>query len=156
MATVEEKAADLLKGPIESMGCVLWGIQFLHAGRHSTLRVYIDRDGGVTVDDCAEVSEQIGRLLDVEEVIPYEYRLEVSSPGMDRLFFSFEQLSKACGSEIAFEFQREINGSRKFKAVLKSAEDGAEGKRLVLTLEDGTEVPCAYADVKSARLVPHF
>ncbi len=138
------------------MGCVLWGIQFLHAGRHSTLRVYIDRDGGVTVDDCAEVSEQIGRLLDVEEVIPYEYRLEVSSPGMDRLFFSFEQLSKACGSEIAFEFQKEINGSRKFKAVLKSAEDGAEGKRLVLTLEDGTEVPCAYADVKSARLVPHF
>ena len=60
------------------------------------------------------------------------------------------------GSEISFEFQREINGSRKFKAVLKSAEDGAEGKRLVLTLEDGTEVPCAYADVKSARLVPHF
>ena len=89
MATVEEKAADLLKGPIESMGCVLWGIQFLHAGRHSALRVYIDRDGGVTVDDCAEVSEQIGRLRDVEEVIPYEYRLEVSSPGMDRLFFSF-------------------------------------------------------------------
>ena len=156
MATVEEKAADLLKGPIESMGCVLWGIQFVHAGRHSTLRVYIDRDGGVTVDDCAEVSEQIGRILDVEEVIPYEYRLEVSSPGMDRLFFSFGQLSKACGSEISFEFQREINGSRKFKAVLKSAEDGAEGKRLVLTLEDGTEVPCAYADVKSARLVPHF
>ena len=156
MATVEEKAADLLRGPIESMGCVLWGIQFVHAGRHSTLRVYIDRDGGVTVDDCAEVSEQIGRLLDVEEVIPYEYRLEVSSPGMDRLFFSFGQLSKACGSEIAFEFQKEINGSRKFKAVLKSAEDGAEGKRLVLTLEDGTEVPCAYADVKSARLVPHF
>ena len=113
MATVEEKAADLLRGPIESMGCVLWGIQFLHAGRHSTLRVYIDRDGGVTVDDCAEVSEQIGRILDVEEVIPYEYRLEVSSPGMDRLFFSFEQLSKACGSEIAFEFQKEINGSRK-------------------------------------------
>ena len=156
MATVEEKAADLLRGPIESMGCVLWGIQFVHAGRHSTLRVYIDRDGGVTVDDCAEVSEQIGRILDVEEVIPYEYRLEVSSPGMDRLFFSFEQLSKACGSEIAFEFQKEINGSRKFKAVLQSAEDGAEGKRLVLTLEDGTEVPCAYADVKSARLVPHF
>ena len=156
MATVEEKAADLLRGPIESMGCVLWGIQFLHAGRHSTLRVYIDRDGGVTVDDCAEVSEQIGRILDVEEVIPYEYRLEVSSPGMDRLFFTFEQLASAAGSEISFEFQREINGSRKFKAVLKSAEDGAEGKRLVLTLEDGTEVPCAYADVKSARLVPHF
>lgn len=156
MATVEEKAADLLKGPIESMGCVLWGIQFLHAGRHSTLRVYIDRDGGVTVDDCAEVSEQIGRILDVEEVIPYEYRLEVSSPGMDRLFFNFEQLSKACGSEIAFEFQREINGSRKFKAVLKSTEDTEEGKKLLLALEDGTEVPCSYADVKSARLVPHF
>ena len=156
MATVEEKAADLLKGPIESMGCVLWGIQFLHAGRHSTLRVYIDRDGGVTVDDCAEVSEQIGRLLDVEEVIPYEYRLEVSSPGMDRLFFSFGQLSKACGSEIAFEFQTELNGPRKFKAVLKSAEDGESGQRLVLTRENGTEVTCAYADVKSARLVPHF
>lgn len=156
MATVEEKAADLLRGPIESMGCVLWGIQFVHAGRHSTLRVYIDRDGGVTVDDCAEVSEQIGRILDVEEVIPYEYRLEVSSPGMDRLFFTWEQLASAAGSEISFEFQSEINGSRKFKAVLKSAEDGAEGKRLVLTLEDGTEVPCAYADVKSARLVPHF
>ena len=101
MATVEEKAADLLRGPIESMGCVLWGIQFLHAGRHSTLRVYIDRDGGVTVDDCAEVSEQIGRLLDVEEVIPYEYRLEVSSPGMDRLFFSFEQPEPAAFMEQA-------------------------------------------------------
>ena len=156
MATVEEKAADLLRGPIESMGCVLWGIQFLHAGRHSTLRVYIDRDGGVTVDDCAEVSEQIGRILDVEEVIPYEYRLEVSSPGMDRLFFTFEQLASAAGSEIAFEFQREINGSRKFKAVLKSTEDTEDVKKLVLTLEDGTEVSCSYADVKSARLVPNF
>lgn len=106
MATVEEKAADLLKGPIESMGCVLWGIQFLHAGRHSTLRVYIDRDGGVTVDDCADVSEQIGRILDVEEVIPYEYRLEVSSPGMDRLFFSFEQLSKRAAARLPSSSRR--------------------------------------------------
>src|SRR5210317_906283 len=87
MATKDQQIAELLESSVAALGFELWGVEYLSQGRHSTLRVYIDAEDGITVDDCARVSEQVGSVLDVEDPINGEYTLEVSSPGMDRLLF---------------------------------------------------------------------
>lgn len=79
MATLEQRLTDLLEAPVVALGFELWGIEFVRAGKHSTLRVFIDAEQGVTVEDCAEVSRQVGAIMDVEDPITEEYYLEVSS-----------------------------------------------------------------------------
>lgn len=79
MATLEQRLTDLLEAPVVALGFELWGIEFIRAGKHSTLRVYIDGEQGVTVENCAEVSHQVGAIMDVEDPITEEYYLEVSS-----------------------------------------------------------------------------
>ena len=69
---------------LESLGMELVDIEFARAGRDSVLRLFIDKEGGVTLDDCADVSRELSAILDVEDVIPGHYSLEVSSPGLDR------------------------------------------------------------------------
>ncbi len=69
---------------LESLGMELVDIEFARAGRESVLRLFIDKQGGVTLDDCADVSRELSAILDVEDVIPGHYSLEVSSPGLDR------------------------------------------------------------------------
>ncbi len=80
MATLEQRLTDLLEAPVVALGFELWGIEFIRAGKHSTLRVYIDGEHGVSVENCAEVSHQVGAIMDVEDPITEEYYLEVSSP----------------------------------------------------------------------------
>ena len=87
MSAREEKLRDLLAPTVEAQGFELWGLEHHSQGRHSLLRLYIDAEAGVDVDDCARVSEHVGALLDVEEPISGDYVLEVSSPGVDRRLF---------------------------------------------------------------------
>ena len=84
MATLEQKLQEMLQGAVEDLGCELWGIECQRAGRFMTVRLFIDKDGGVGVDDCADVSRQVSAILDVEDPIADKYNLEVSSPGLDR------------------------------------------------------------------------
>jgi len=88
VARMEDRLADMLAPAVEAMGFSLWGVEFVRAGKHSTLRVYIDHADGISVDHCAKVSHQVSAILDVEDPIQAEYFLEVSSPGMERPFFS--------------------------------------------------------------------
>ena len=69
---------------LDSMGMELVEVEYVRAGRDAVLRLFIDREGGVTLDDCADVSHELSAVLDVEDVIPCQYTLEVSSPGLDR------------------------------------------------------------------------
>ena len=87
LAVIKDQLKDVIQPTVEGMGFILWGIEFKHVGRKSFLTVYIDKDGGVTIEDCSDVSRQLSSVLDVEDLITYAYDLEVSSPGMDRLFF---------------------------------------------------------------------
>ena len=83
MAKFEQKLTDLLRPAVEETGKTLRGIEYLSAGNNSVLRLFIDHENGINVDDCAEVSRQVGAILDVEDPISSEYSLEVSSPGVD-------------------------------------------------------------------------
>ena len=88
---------ELIEPVIKAMGYHLWGIEYLGQGKHSVLRVYLDKAGGVNIEDCALASRQISSLLDVEDPIKSEYTLEVSSPGLDRMLFSLEQFQEYAG-----------------------------------------------------------
>lgn len=113
------------------------------------LRVFVDKNGGITVDDCARVSNQLTRVFAVEGV-DYD-RLEVSSPGMDRLLKRVKDFKRYQGEKARVRVRVPINGQRNFVGVLRDADDDK------LQIEvDGAVVSIDMASVEKARLVPEF
>ena len=139
---------ELIDTTIQVLGLDLWGVELLQQGKYSLLRIYIEREEGVTIEDCEKVSRQVSALLDVEDPIAGEYTLEVSSPGMDRPLFSIEHYSKYVGSEVDLKLRRPINGRRKFKGqIIKISGD------IVGLLVDGSEYGLEFSDIEKARIV---
>tara|TARA_R100001143_G_scaffold49057_1_gene44069 strand:- start:846 stop:1433 length:588 start_codon:yes stop_codon:yes gene_type:complete len=124
LATSTDKITQLLEPTVQALGLELWGVEFLVRGRSSLLRIYIDSPEGVTIDDCESVSRQVSAVLDVEDPIPGEYTLEVSSPGLDRPLFTLKQYQEFLGEVISLRLRGPINGRRKFKGLLQHAEAG--------------------------------
>lgn len=152
MAAKEVQLIELLKPEVEALGCDFWGLEFLQQGRHGMLRVYIDRDEeGVSVDDCANVSRQIGSVLDVEDVIPNAFTLEVSSPGVDRRLFTLDQCTRYLGETIKLKSRTSIDGQRNFSGVLSAV----EGEEVVLRVGD-EEFLFPFEIIERATVVPTF
>ena len=128
----EDELQTIVAPAVTALGFELWGLEHLSQGRHSLLRVYIDSDGGVTVDDCAEVSRQVSAVLDVEDPITGEYTLEVSSPGINRTLFRLEQYSGYIGEPLKLRLRTPFEGRRKFSGVLSAI----EGDDVVLRIDD--------------------
>ncbi len=151
-----------LAGPLlESLGLELWGLEVGISGR-SLVRIYVESPTGATIDDCSEASRVIGLALDVEDIMTGPYVLEVSTPGLTRLYFKPEQLAKAVGERVEAHFTHprpEYPGRRKFAGQLQKA----AGDSFVLLPEDGPEpgaeplpLSFAWADLKKVRLSPFF
>lgn len=151
MARIEERLMEMLEPAVAALDFELWGVEFVRAGKHSTLRVYIDHADGVGVDDCAQVSYQVSAILDVEDPINTEYFLEVSSPGMERPFFSAQQFTDYVGEVAAVELTMAQQGKRKFKGEI-AAVDGNQ----ITFVVDGETFTVAHSTIKKAHLVPQF
>ena len=151
MASKEQKMQIMLEPTVEALGFELWGIEHISQGRHSVLRVYIDSENGIGVEDCAAVSQQVSAILDVEDPITGEYTLEVSSPGMDRLLFKLEQFTGYIGEQIELRLRTPFEGRRKFKGVLK----GIEGEDVVVQVDDH-EYLLPYSAIDKARVEPRI
>ena len=151
MASKEQKMQVMLEPTVEALGFELWGIEHISQGRHSVLRVYIDSENGIGVEDCAAVSQQVSAILDVEDPITGEYTLEVSSPGMDRLLFKIEQFTGYTGEQIELRLRTPFEGRRKFKGVLK----GIEGEDVVVQVDDH-EYLLPYSAIDKARVEPRI
>lgn len=123
MSGRDRKLQQLLQPTVEALGFELWGVEHLSQGRHSVLRLYIDRDAGISVDDCALVSGQVGAVLDVEDPIAGDYTLEVSSPGLDRRLFELEQYARFAGEQIDLKLRVPFEGRRRIQGILKGVED---------------------------------
>ncbi len=146
-----EQLKQMLEPAVQAVGMELWGIEFLSQGRHSILRVYIDSQNGVTIDDCEAASHQVSGILDVEDPISGEYNLEVSSPGMDRPLFSFEQFRSYVGEPIKVRLQMAVDGKRNFTGKLLVAENDQ------LTFEvENQQLTVSMNQVDKANLVPIF
>jgi len=140
----------MLHATVAALGFELWGVEHLPQGKHSLLRVFIDRPAGITVDDCALVSEQVSGILDVEDPIPGEYTLEVSSPGVDRQLFKLAQFAGYIGETVELRLHSAFEGRRKFKGILK----GIEGEDVVIQIDDH-EFLLPYGAIEKARIQPH-
>ncbi len=134
MANVSQ-VQELIEPAVTALGYELWGIQLLSQGRHSTLRIYIDKPEGINVDDCAAVSHQVSGILDVEDPIKSQYTLEVSSPGMERPLFKLEQYQRYVGVDIALRLRSPVEGRRKFSGLLKAV----EADNIIVRIEDEDE-----------------
>ncbi len=134
-----EQLTELLRPAVASLGFDLWGVEY-HSGSHPPLlRIYIDHAEGINVDDCGRVSDQVSAVLDVEEPIPGEYTLEVSSPGIERPLFSADQYRQYLGETIKVRLAWPEHGRRNFRGVLCAVTENdvdieVEGSRFVLPL----------------------
>ena len=146
-----ESLKEMLEPAVNAVGMELWGIEYLSQGKHSILRVYIDSEDGVTIDNCEAASHQVSGVLDVEDPISGEYNLEVSSPGMDRPLFTFDQFSRYVGELIKVRLQMAVDGMRNFTGKLVQAENDS------LTFEvESQQLTVSINQIDKANLVPNF
>ncbi len=136
---------------VASLGYELVGVEYLMQGKHGLLRVYIDTENGVVLEDCQRVSHQLNGVLDVENVIKGQYQLEVSSPGLDRPLFNEAHFERFVGRETKLRLTAPMDGRRKFRGVIKGLRDA----RVVLEV-DGEELLIPLAGIERANLVPQF
>jgi len=143
----------LIEPVVTALGYELVGIEHLSQGRRSLLRLYIDSDQGITLDDCERVSHQVSGLLDVEEPIRGDYTLEVSSPGLDRPLFKPEHYQRFVGHKVRLRLHAPLNGRRKYVGLIEGlAADGT----LVLEVEGEGRLDLSLGDIDKANLVPEF
>ncbi|MCK5893298.1 MAG: ribosome maturation factor RimP [Endozoicomonadaceae bacterium] len=149
MVSKLEVLHELIEPVVKGQNCSFWGVEFLMQGHHSLLRVYIDAEQGVTVDDCTKVSRQLSAVMDVADPIREEYTLEVSSPGLDRPLFTLAQYEGHTGQIVNIQLRLPFEGRRKFKGVIK----GVEGEEIVLMCEE-YEFLFPVDTIEKARVVP--
>ncbi len=151
MATKSEQLEMLIAPVVTGLGFELWGIEYLSQGRHTVLRVFIDSEDGIHVDDCAAVSRQLSGVFDVEDPIAGEYNLEVSSPGMDRPLFTLSHYERYVGHKVQIRLRVPFEGRRKFSGLLK----GVEGDEVVVEV-DNHEYLLPIDSIDKANIVPQF
>ncbi|STO54061.1 ribosome maturation factor RimP [Canicola haemoglobinophilus] len=151
MATLEEKLQESLQSSVEDLGCELWGIECQRAGRFLTVRLYIDKEGGVTIDDCADVSRQVSAVLDVEDPIADKYNLEVSSPGLDRPLFRLEQFERYIGQDISVHLRIPMLDRRKWQGKLEKIEND-----MLTLVVDGQSQVLVFGNIQKANVIPKF
>ena len=132
----------------EQLGLEIWDIRFLKEGTTWYLRIFIDKDGGVSIDDCVEMTRAINKPLDEADPIEQAYCLEVSSPGIERELTRDEHFLKCIGQKIMVKTIRPIDGKRDFKGVLESYDNGTIGFRA----DDGMGLAFTKKEVSFVKL----
>ena len=141
---------DLAEPVCESEGMELILVEYVPEKGGKTLRLYIDKPGGITLDDCAFVSHQVGDILDVNLEGSGSYNLEVSSPGPERPLAKIDDFERFEGNIIKIKTSRPIDGQKKFKGILSGIFEGV----VTLSIENKT-VAIPFQDITRARLVKH-
>lgn len=143
------KAWRIVEPVVEGMGYEFVGAEYVRQDGRNTLRVYIDRPTGITVDDCSAVSHQLSGVLDVEDPIGANYDLEVSSPGLDRPLFKAGDFGRFAGQDVKIRLIAPLDGRRNFSGTLLGIEDDR------VRIEVDTQVfELPYGHIERARIVP--
>jgi ribosome maturation factor RimP len=147
--TLLEKIKGTVEPVLESEGLELIDLEYRKEGRGWVLRIFMDKSGGVTLDDCAEMSRQLGDLVEVEELIPQAYTLEVSSPGLDRPLKTEKDFLRSIGKLIQLSTSLSVEGRTFFKGILMEYQ--ASGDLRLADSKKIWEIPAS--SVVKARLV---
>lgn len=149
---LRERLSALLDPVVESLGYELLLLEFVPGRRNALLRVYIDAADGIGIEDCERVSREVAAQLDVEDPIAVPYRLEVSSPGLDRPLVKREHYERFAGEMAKIEMIAPVAGQRRFRGLLC----GLDGDAVVLETAPGQRVALPFADIERARLIPDY
>ena len=121
MASIEEKVTNLVEPIIEKIGYELYDVEYAKEGKNYFLRIFIDSEKGIDLNDCEKVNDAITDILDTENYIKDQYFLEISSPGIERVLRKDEHLEKNIGEEIEISlFKKDENGNKNYIGILKS------------------------------------
>lgn len=118
-----EKPIEII---VTDLGYKLWACEYLPQGKHSLLRIYIDKPDGIVIEDCTKVSREISAFLDVEEPIKGNYSLEVSSPGIPRPLFTLEHYKQYVQHKLEAKLMKPINNSRKLSGLIENVNENGE------------------------------
>ncbi|MDH5189797.1 MAG: ribosome maturation factor RimP [Gammaproteobacteria bacterium] len=141
----------LFEPAITAMGYELVGVEYLRQGKQGLLRIYIDSENGITVDDCGKVSHQVSGILEVEDPIRENYVLEVSSPGLDRPLYTAEHFVRFAGSKARIRTRMPFEGRRNYTGVLHGVDDD----HVVIDVDD-EEYRLPINEIEKANLVPEI
>jgi ribosome maturation factor RimP len=150
-SSVIEKVTLLIEPILDEMDVELVDVEYLSERGRRVLRIYVDQEDGITLDDCARVSREIGDLIDVKDVFHHEYVLEVSSPGLNRRLKRERDFSRAVGQKVKIRMVEPLEGRRNFTGYLRDYRDG------VLYVDVKSDlVPLLRSQVEKANLVYEF
>lgn len=150
MSKMDPVLQERLSMVVSALGYDLFGYEWLPQGRHSIFRLYIDSIGGITIDDCVLVSQQVSAMLDAEDLIKQQYTLEVSSPGINRPLLERSHYERYCGKRIKIRLRLPIEKSRQFQGLLQRV----DGENIHLFLEESLkEIILPFSSIEKANLV---
>lgn len=135
MASIEEKVESLIKEKVLELGYELYDVQYAKEGKDYFLRIFIDKEDGIDLNDCEKVSNEINPLLDEKDFIKEMYFLEVSSPGIERVLRKDEHLKDAIGKEIEVKLFKPIEKQKEFVGILEDYNE----EKIILVLEENEE-----------------
>ncbi len=144
-----DELAKLLGPEVERLGFELADLEVRLGGKGGLIRVFIDKPEGIDLDDCEKVSLAVSALLDVEDPVPGNYNLEVSSPGLDRKLTKVEHFQRFEGETVKVQMRFPIEGRRRFRGTLVSSDD----ENIVVEV-DGESLSLSLKTIDTARLVP--
>ena len=146
-----QRLNEMLQPLVEELGYEFVGLEYNSNPKHSVVRIYIDRENGVAIEDCERVSRETAALLDVKDPIKSHYNLEVSSPGLDRPLFTLAHFSEFEGQEVKISLFAPQDGRRKFQGLILGVNEGS-----VSIDQDGSDVALDFNSIAKARLVPDY
>ena len=147
-----ERIREIVDHVATSEGMELVEVELHGRGPSAILRIFLDKPGGITHKDCHVVSEQVGALLDVEDVIENRYTLEVSSPGLDRKLVKPADFERFAGKQIKLALKVARQGRRRFRGLLL----GMERETVKMDIGDGQVVGFEYGEIEKANLIAEF
>lgn len=142
------KVEEIIKPFAVELGLDIWDVRFAKEGSEWYLRIFIDKDGGVSIDDCVNLTHAISKPLDEADPISQSYLLEVSSPGVERELVRDEHFEKYIGSPVMLRAIRPVDGVRDFNGIMSNYED----KKITITLKDSTQLIFDKKDTSFVKL----
>jgi ribosome maturation factor RimP len=155
MARLEQvvsRLKEVLLPALNSFGVEMVDLRYRLENRGWVLRLFIDKEGGITLEDCQRVSEQVGDLLDVEDLIGHGYRLEVSSPGLDRPLTREGDFVRFTGKRARISSREPISNQRNFQGKILGVQD----HQVLIEEDKGVKIAIPFPAILKARLIPEF
>ncbi|MEJ5368984.1 MAG: ribosome maturation factor RimP [Bryobacteraceae bacterium] len=147
--SVIQRVAEIAERAARREGLAVWDVEMTGGGRRRVLRIYIDKPGGATLEDCERISQQVGAVLDAEDVVPGEsYLLEVSTPGVERRLVRPSHYTQCLGEKIRLQLREPVEGQRRWEGVL----EGVEEDQVLLRAGTGKTIRVRMEIIEKANL----